>query len=159
MTPSMYRRNAQYRERRADPWILWSIFNQALNNGAFRVTDQSGTKETRHFTWTCDSYRGHVYDGNDTIGIKDNKIVYHYTHYQFRRKHKTRRTQKKTSINSHGTITILSISITGLYLKAGFPCVARLHNGTSSRRINFAAAFLKCREICVFFLPQVKPAT
>lgn len=57
------------------------LLTNALNNGAFRVTDQSGTKETRHFTWTCDSYRGHVYDGNDTIGIKDNKIVYHYTHY------------------------------------------------------------------------------
>lgn len=52
-----------------------------LNNGVFTVTSQKGDGTTRHFTWTCDSYRGHVYDGTDTIGIKDGKIAYHYTHY------------------------------------------------------------------------------
>lgn len=57
------------------------LLTNALNDGVFRVTSQTRNNETRHFTWTCDSYRGHVYDGSDTIGIKDGKITYHYTHF------------------------------------------------------------------------------
>ncbi|MBA4386057.1 MAG: hypothetical protein C0410_15070 [Anaerolinea sp.] len=52
-----------------------------LNDGVYRVTSQTNNGETRHFTWTCDSPRGHVYDGSDTLGIKDGKIAYHYTHF------------------------------------------------------------------------------
>ncbi len=57
------------------------LLTNALNDGFFRVTSQTNNGQTRHFTWTCDSYRGHVYDGSDTIGIKDGKITYHYTHF------------------------------------------------------------------------------
>ena len=57
------------------------LLTNRLNDGLFRIASQNGSNETRHFTWTCDSYRGHVYDGSDTIGIKDGKIVYHYTHF------------------------------------------------------------------------------
>lgn len=52
-----------------------------LNDGVFTVTSQTTNGNTRHFTWTCDSYRGQVTDGSDTIGIKDGKIAYHYTHF------------------------------------------------------------------------------
>jgi hypothetical protein len=52
-----------------------------LTGGLFRITNQTNNGQTRHFTWTCNSNRGHVYDGSDTIGIKDGKIAYHYTHY------------------------------------------------------------------------------
>ena len=53
-----------------------------LANGVFSVTSQTNSSaETRHFTWTCSSSHGNVSDGNDTLGIKDEKIVYHYTHY------------------------------------------------------------------------------
>ena len=57
------------------------LLTNGLNNGVFAVTSASGSSETIHFTWTCNSYRGHVNDGSDTIGIKDGKIAYHYTHF------------------------------------------------------------------------------
>jgi hypothetical protein len=57
------------------------ILTNILNDGVFKITSQTANNQTRHFTWTCDSYRGHVYDGSDTIGIKDGKIAYHYTHF------------------------------------------------------------------------------
>ncbi|MCX6054943.1 MAG: nuclear transport factor 2 family protein [Chloroflexi bacterium] len=61
--------------------FLGSLLMNYLNNGLFQVTSRSGNSETIHFTWTCVSYRGKVLDGSDTIGIKDGKIVYHYTHF------------------------------------------------------------------------------
>lgn len=57
------------------------LLTNALNDGVFSITDQTKNNETRHFTWTCNSYRGRVNDGSDTIGIKDGKIAYHYTHF------------------------------------------------------------------------------
>ena len=57
------------------------LLTNALNNGVFTITGQTDNGATRHFTWTCNSYRGKVTDGSDTIGIKDGKIAYHYTHY------------------------------------------------------------------------------
>jgi len=41
----------------------------------------SGTGNTRHFTWTATSSKGKVTNGNDTLGILDGKIVYHYSYY------------------------------------------------------------------------------
>jgi hypothetical protein len=60
----------------------WGQFlNNRLNDTVFAVTSSSGTDPTRHFTWTADSWRGKVNDGSDTFGLKDGKIVYHYSNF------------------------------------------------------------------------------
>ena len=58
-----------------------ALLTNVLNDGVFKLTSVSSTDNTRHFTWTANSYRGKVTDGSDTIGIQDGKIVYHYSHF------------------------------------------------------------------------------
>jgi hypothetical protein len=57
------------------------LLTSSLPGGTFILTGQTNNNQTRHFTWTCTSSNGNVYDGSDTIGIKDSKIAYHYTHF------------------------------------------------------------------------------
>jgi len=52
-----------------------------LPDAEFLVTSKSGTGVSRHFTWTATSSRGKVIDGNDTLGIKDGRIQYHYSYF------------------------------------------------------------------------------
>jgi hypothetical protein len=63
--------------------MQWYIvmFNQLLPNATFELTGKSGTGNSRHFTWTATSDHGNVLDGNDTIGIRDGSIQYHYTYF------------------------------------------------------------------------------
>lgn len=56
------------------------LMNQ-LNDGVFTITSKEVNGNSIHYTWTCNSYRGKVTNGSDTIGIKDGKIVYHYCYY------------------------------------------------------------------------------
>ena len=58
-----------------------SFFGQLLHNGTFEKTSASGNGPSRHFTWTAQSSTGTVRDGNDTIGIVNGKIAYHYSHF------------------------------------------------------------------------------
>ena len=52
-----------------------------LKNGDFRVVTKRGRENTIHYNWTCDSATGNVATGKDTLGIKNNKIIYHYCFY------------------------------------------------------------------------------
>lgn len=54
---------------------------EQLPDATFKVTSKSGTGSSRHYTWTAESTRGNVLDGNDTLGIKDGRIQYHYTYF------------------------------------------------------------------------------
>jgi hypothetical protein len=58
-----------------------SLFNQILPNATFVHTGFSGSDSTRHFTWTATSTAGNVYNGNDTFGLINNQIAYHYTSF------------------------------------------------------------------------------
>jgi hypothetical protein len=58
-----------------------AFLTNVLNDGVFKITSVSASDNTRHFTWTANSWRGNVNDGSDTIGLQDGKIVYHYSHY------------------------------------------------------------------------------
>ena len=58
-----------------------TFFNQHLPNGVFLLSGHSGTGNSRHMTWTAKSTAGKVDDGNDTLGLIDDKITYHYAHY------------------------------------------------------------------------------
>ena len=57
------------------------LLRQVLPNSNFRVTGKSGSGATRQFTWTARSDKGSVLDGNDTLGLRDGRILYHYTYF------------------------------------------------------------------------------
>jgi hypothetical protein len=55
---------------------------QLLPNGSFVLTGYSGSGSSRHLTWTAESARGKVLNGNDTFGLtSDGKITYHYSFF------------------------------------------------------------------------------
>ena len=57
------------------------VLTTELKNGDFRVVTKRGRDNTIHYKWTCDSATGNVATGKDTLGIKNNKIIYHYCFY------------------------------------------------------------------------------
>jgi hypothetical protein len=57
------------------------LFTTRLPGALFQITGFSGTGNSRHLTWTATSTAGNVQNGNDTIGIRDGKIQYHYTYF------------------------------------------------------------------------------
>ncbi len=66
-----------------DKILSWyhTFFNQHLPNGIFFLSGYSGTGNSRHLTWTAQSTAGKVNDGNDTLGLINDKITYHYTYF------------------------------------------------------------------------------
>jgi len=57
------------------------LFKQILPLGVYTLTGFSGTGNSRHFTWTATSSNGAVHNGNDTFGLVDGKIAYHYSYF------------------------------------------------------------------------------
>jgi hypothetical protein len=57
------------------------LFDKVLPEAAFEVTGKIGSGTTRHFTWTASGTRGQVLDGNDTLGVVDGRIRYHYSYF------------------------------------------------------------------------------
>ena len=58
-----------------------TIFEQMLPQAVFTLTGFSGTGNSRHMTWTAVSPKGKVLNGNDTFGLVNEKIAYHYTFF------------------------------------------------------------------------------
>ncbi len=58
-----------------------SFLGQLLPKAKFTHTGFSGTGNSRHFTWKAVSNQNKVLDGNDTFGLIDGKITYHYTFF------------------------------------------------------------------------------
>lgn len=58
-----------------------TFLTQTLKSGIYKLTGSSGTGTSRHFTWTATALNGRVLNGNDTIGMVDDKIAYHYSSY------------------------------------------------------------------------------
>jgi len=58
-----------------------SVFRQILPNAVFTLTGFSGTGSSRHFTWTAASNTAVVQNGNDTLGLVNGKIAYHYNFF------------------------------------------------------------------------------
>lgn len=63
--------------------LTWynTFLNQTMPSATFNLTGYSGSGSSRHFTWTAASPQGKILNGNDTIGIHDDKISYHYTYF------------------------------------------------------------------------------
>ena len=57
------------------------LLREDLRDGRFELTASSGEGRWRHFTWTCNSPQGNVLDGNDTLGLVEGKIQYHYSFF------------------------------------------------------------------------------
>lgn len=57
------------------------LLSQLLPNAVFTLTSYSGVGNSRHFTWTATSSQGKVNNGNDTFGLSEGKIIYHYTFF------------------------------------------------------------------------------
>jgi hypothetical protein len=58
-----------------------ALLNEMLPNGSFALSDLSVEGSLRHFSWTASSPRGKVSDGQDTLGMEGDKILYHYTQF------------------------------------------------------------------------------
>ena len=63
----------------------YDFITRQLQGGAFTLTNVSGAGSSIRCTWAADSYSGHVEDGDDTLGLRDGLIQYHYTYYSVRR--------------------------------------------------------------------------
>ena len=62
-----------------------ALFTGLLPEGAFTHTGFSGSGNSRHFTWTATSSLGSVLNGNDTLGLSNGKITYHYSFFTITR--------------------------------------------------------------------------
>jgi hypothetical protein len=58
-----------------------SLFTQLLPNATFLISSLQGTGPSRHFSWTATSDRGRVLNGRDTLGLINDRIVYHYSFF------------------------------------------------------------------------------
>jgi hypothetical protein len=58
-----------------------TMFTQLLPNSVFTLTGRTSKGSSRRFTWAAESDNGVVYNGNDTLGILDGQIQYHYTYF------------------------------------------------------------------------------
>ncbi len=58
-----------------------TLFGQILPNAKFTLTGYSGKGNSRHMVWEAVSSAGAVRNGNDTLGLQDGKIAYHYTFF------------------------------------------------------------------------------
>lgn len=82
-TPTAVHVNAARTVQGSTAMLSWyqTLFAQVLPNATFNLTGFSGTGSSRHLTWTAVSTTGNVQNGNDTLGLIDGKIAYHYTFF------------------------------------------------------------------------------
>jgi hypothetical protein len=62
-----------------------SLFNQILPGASFSLTGYTSQLGSRHFTWRAVSSGGRVDNGDDTLGLVNGKIIYHYTSFSITR--------------------------------------------------------------------------
>ncbi len=58
-----------------------TLFNQLLPNATYSRTGFAGSGNSRHLTWNAKSIQRAVLNGNDTLGLSDDKITYHYSFF------------------------------------------------------------------------------
>jgi hypothetical protein len=62
-----------------------TLLTQLLPNATFSLVSYSGSGSSRHLTWTATSGAGHVNNGDDTLGLLDGKIAYHFSSFSVSR--------------------------------------------------------------------------
>ena len=58
-----------------------SLLRSALPDAYFSITGRSQQGNVHTITWTAESSAGKVLDGKDSLGVKDDKIAYHYSYF------------------------------------------------------------------------------
>jgi len=58
-----------------------TFFTQHFPDGTFDLSNYSGSGNSRHITWTAQSKTRKITDGNDTLGLINDKIAYHFTNF------------------------------------------------------------------------------
>jgi hypothetical protein len=61
-----------------------TMFDELLPKGSYEFTGKISDGNTRVFTWKATSKSGRVLDGNDTLSVRDGRILYHYTFFTLR---------------------------------------------------------------------------
>ena len=59
----------------------YNFLNFTLPNATFIISSSSGSTNSKRFTWQAATQSGQIANGNDTIGILNNKIIYHYSYF------------------------------------------------------------------------------
>ena len=57
------------------------LLRTRLPGAQFNLLEPSGNGNSRRFQWTATNPTGAVMDGDDTLGLRDGLIQYHYTHF------------------------------------------------------------------------------
>ena len=57
------------------------LINSELKDKTIRILEYSKKDPTRQFSWIAKSANGDTIEGNDTLGLLDNKIIYHYSSF------------------------------------------------------------------------------
>ncbi len=75
--------NAERTVQGGDAILGWynSLLRETLPGARFEITGTSQNENLRVLTWTAQSNSGRVLDGKDSLGVKDNRIAYHYTYF------------------------------------------------------------------------------
>ena len=82
-SPSAVHVNASRTIQGTNGLRVWfqSLLTQILPGATFILTGYSGTGNTRNISWTATTNTTQVLDGNDTFGLMNGKITYHYTYF------------------------------------------------------------------------------
>ena len=62
-----------------------NLLNQKLPNANFELTGYTGSNNIRHFTWRASSSAGRVDNGQDTFGIINNTVAYHFSYFKIQK--------------------------------------------------------------------------
>jgi hypothetical protein len=75
--------NAERTVQGSDAILRWynSLLRETLPGAHFEITGASQNENMHVLTWTAQSSSGRVLDGKDSLGVKDDRIAYHYTYF------------------------------------------------------------------------------
>jgi hypothetical protein len=62
-----------------------TLLTELLPNATFNLVSHTGSGNSRHLTWTAASGAAQINNGNDTLGLLDGKIAYHFSSFSVTR--------------------------------------------------------------------------
>ena len=68
-----------------DELAAWyeELLRHKLPGAVFAATEIAGRGNSRHFRWKATGPTGEVADGDDTLGLHDGRLLFHYTSFSF----------------------------------------------------------------------------
>lgn len=61
-----------------------TLLKGLLTEATFEITGKISSGSTRNFTWKAEGDGRRVLDGNDTLNVREGRILYHYTYFNLR---------------------------------------------------------------------------